>query len=307
MNTVETTNRYARAIAASKRARWDIDTDVIRGRTFERTHKFMPDGLSLLQKLPFLSAPERRFASQVQGRTYANMFGMVERSINAKVLELSQRHSFGDQVALEALVRFSDEELKHQALFRRIEALAAETLPDGYRFAPDPNEVAGAVLGQPTWSVLALTCLIELISQAHYKESIASDDQLSELFKDVFRFHFMEESQHAVIDELEWKAEDRRLDRAQREQAVTGLIELLAAVDGVVTAQAAADAEFFAAHAGRAFAPGERDAIGATFLEAYRYQYVLSGVKGTRFREILASLTDEAQLQRVDASLAPLG
>jgi hypothetical protein len=31
--------------------------------------------------------------------------------------ELSHDHWFGDQVALEALVRFSDEELKHQALF----------------------------------------------------------------------------------------------------------------------------------------------------------------------------------------------
>jgi hypothetical protein len=55
--------------------------------------------------------------SQIQGRTYANVFGLVERFINAKVLELSHDHWFGDQ--LEALVRFSDEELKHQALFRR--------------------------------------------------------------------------------------------------------------------------------------------------------------------------------------------
>ena len=30
----------------------------------------------------------------------------------------SEDHWFGNQVALEALVRFSDEELKHQALFR---------------------------------------------------------------------------------------------------------------------------------------------------------------------------------------------
>ena len=59
--------------------------------------------------------------SQIQGRTYANMFGLVERFINCKVLELSQHHCTGDQVALEALIRFSDEELKHQELFRRIE------------------------------------------------------------------------------------------------------------------------------------------------------------------------------------------
>ena len=114
-------------IAASKRIRWDIDADVIRGRTLDVEQKFLPDGLSLVDELPFLTASERRFMSQVQGRTYANLFGLVERYINAKMLDLSRDHWFGDQVALEALVRFSDEELKHQELFRRVEALAAST------------------------------------------------------------------------------------------------------------------------------------------------------------------------------------
>jgi hypothetical protein len=69
----------------------------------------------------FLSPVERIYFSQVQGRTYANMFGLVERFIGAKVLELSRDHWLGDQLALEALVRFGDEELNHQALFRHVE------------------------------------------------------------------------------------------------------------------------------------------------------------------------------------------
>ena len=40
--------------------------------------------------------------SQIQGRTYANIFGLVERFINAKVLELGRAHAFGDQEAVEA-------------------------------------------------------------------------------------------------------------------------------------------------------------------------------------------------------------
>ena len=111
------------------------------------------------------------------------MFGLVERFINAKVLELSRDHWFGDQVALEALVRFSDEELKHQALFRRIEAMIGEVLPAGYRFAWNPNEVARAVLGKSSWAVLALTLHIELFTQPHYRESIDPDAELSELFR----------------------------------------------------------------------------------------------------------------------------
>src|SRR3954470_2838382 len=127
-------DRLTRCIAASKRVRWDIDLDVIRGRAFERSKKYLPDGLSLVAKFATLSDDEKRFVSQIQGRTYAKVFGLVERFITAKVLELSQDYWLGDQLALEALIRFSDEELKHQALFRRIDEMVGETLPAGYRF-----------------------------------------------------------------------------------------------------------------------------------------------------------------------------
>src|SRR4030095_12966502 len=115
------------------------------------------------------------------GRTYANMFGLVERYIGAKMLEISREYGLGDQVAMEALVRFTDEELKHQALFRRIEAMMADEMPPGYTFVPQPNDVARAVLSKSTWAVLALTCHIELFSQAHYRQSIDADPELDAL------------------------------------------------------------------------------------------------------------------------------
>src|SRR4051812_25772918 len=93
----KTKTRHARAIVASKRARWDIDADVIRGRTFSSTDKFLPDGLSLAGELDMLNDADRILFSQVQGRTYANVFGLVERFINAKVLELSGRYFLADQ------------------------------------------------------------------------------------------------------------------------------------------------------------------------------------------------------------------
>ena len=306
-NIPETTHtRYARTIVASRRARWDIETNVIRGRTFSPTDKFLPDGLSLAGELD-LGDDERVFFSQVQGRTYANMFGLVERFINAKVLELSEEYVLGDQTALEALVRFSDEELKHQELFRRIEALTEQSMPDGYSFSHDPNDVARVVLGKSTWSVLALTCLIELFVLVHYKDSIEPDLRLSPLFKDVFRFHWMEESQHAVLDELEWAAEDARLAPAERDRAVTELIELVAAVDGILKAQSEADAAYFLGKVSRTFSAADQDIIRATLLRAYRYQYIFSGVEHTRFPEILRQHITEAQFERITQALSALG
>jgi hypothetical protein len=309
MNAIEkisNTDRYARCIQTSKRVRWDIDKDVIRGRRFDVTHKFLPDGLSLTDAFTTLSADEKRFVSQIQGRTYANIFGLVERFINAKVLELSHDHWFGDQVALEALVRFSDEELKHQALFRRIDAMVGEVLPDGYRFDIDPNGVGHAVLGKSTWAVLALTLDIELFTQLHYRESIESDTGLSELFKDVFLYHWKEESQHATLDELEWVRHDAELTAEQRERAVDEFIELVAAVDGILQAQAKADSRYFFDIAGTAFDGAQCEQIRATVLKAYRWQYIVSGVMEPRFQKVLFALVDQAQAERIHLALAPL-
>jgi hypothetical protein len=300
------TDRYARCISASKRVRWDIDEDVIRGRSFDRSQKYLPDGLTLASSLTSLSIEEKRLVSQIQGRTYANVFGLVERFITAKVLEMSHDHSLGDQSALEALVRFGDEELKHQELFRRIEGMIAETLPAGYRFDADPDAVAAVVLGKSSWAVLALTLDIELFTQLHYRQSIEPDAQLSELFKDVFLHHWKEESQHAILDELEWRRHDAGLTASERDRGVDEFVELVGAVDGILRSQAAADARYFSSVCGRTLEEREADAIGAGFLAAYRWQYIHSGATHPRFRKVLSSLVTDEQERRIEQALAGL-
>lgn len=299
--------RYAKTIEVSRRIRWDIDRDVIRGREFDFDQTFLPDTLSLADELPFLSAAERRLLSHVQGRTYANMFGLVERFIGAKMLEVSRDHWLGDQTALEAIVRFTDEELKHQELFRRIERLVAAGMPPGYRFEVSPNDVASFVLGKCTWAVLALTCHIELFSQAHYRASIGVADDLSPLFKDIFLFHWKEESQHAIIDELEWAREDAKLTSdAERDAAVDDLIALVGGVDGILQAQARADADYFLGLTGMAADEARAAQVRATVLKAYRWQYIVSGAIEPRFQKVLGSLVNAAQLQRIQDALSPL-
>jgi len=305
-NHVVDSSRYAKCVEVSKRVRWDIDKDVVRGRRFDFGKKFLPDGLSKVNDLPFLTREEKRFASQIQGRTYANIFGLVERFIGAKILEVSREHWLGDQVALEALVRFTDEELKHQEMFRRLEKLAGEGMPAGYQFLPQPNDVAQAVLGASTWAVLGLTLDIELFTQVHYRQSIDPDTDLSDLWKDVFLFHWKEESQHAVMDEMEWLRENGKLTPEERDAAVDDLIGLVGAVDGILQAQSKADADYFLMTAGRAFTSEEAAAIHATFLRAYRWQYIVSGVQDARFNEVLGSMITPDQGERIAAALKPL-
>ena len=298
--------RYAKCIEVSKRVRWDIDNDVIRGRKFDFSQKFLPDGISKVDQLEFLDDDEKRLLSQIQGRTYANMFGFVERFITAKVLETTRDHWLGDQTALEALIRFSDEELKHQELFRRIETMMADGMPEGYKFLPDPDEVAAAVLKNSTWAVLALILEIELFTQEHYKKSIEPENNLSDLFKDIFLFHWKEETTHAMMDEMEWPREDSKLSANERDRAIDELIAIVADVDGILQNQSTADVDYFLRLSSRSFTDDELQRIKDGVLGAYRWQYIFSGVEHPRFQKLYNDLTTEEQRQRVSKALATL-
>jgi hypothetical protein len=297
---------YAECIEISKRVRWDIDKDIIRGRSFDFSKKFLPDGISQVAQFDFLNEKQKRFLSQIQGRTYANMFGFVERFIVAKILEITRDHWLEDQVALEALVRFCDEELKHQQLFRRIEPMMASGMPRGYHFVPDPNQVAAAVLKNSTWAVLGLILEIELFTQEHYKQSIEPDDNLSDLYKDLFLFHWKEETTHAIMDELEWPREDKKLTPESRDQAVNELIGLVADVDGILQLQSKADVEYFCKASGASFSAEESELIFSGVLKAYRWQYIFSGVEHPRYQSAIGSLITEPQAQRINDALSPL-
>jgi hypothetical protein len=300
------TERFARCIANSKRVRWEIEREVIRGRSFDISHKFLPDGLSHVDQMNFLSPTEQRYLSQIQGRTYANVFGLVERFINAKVLELARDYSMGDQVVLEGLVRFCDEELKHQELFQRIERKAAEVLPDGYSFKHDPDKVASVILSKSTWAVLLLTLHIELFTQQHYKESIDPESELSPLFKDVFLYHWKEESQHAIMDELEITHLDGSISSERRDCAVDEFIELVSAVDSILCRQAADDAHYFADTCGQALRSDDRRRLETSVLKAYRWQYIVSGARQPHFLKLLRELISDRQVDRIQAALSTL-
>jgi hypothetical protein len=299
-------DRYAKHIAVSKRVRWDIDNDVIRGREFDFSQKFLPDCISRINQLDFLIDDDKRLLSQIQGRTYANMFGFVERFITAKVLETTRDHWLGDQIALEAMIRFSDEELKHQELFRRIEAMMADGMPEGYKFLPEPDEVAAAVLKNSSWAVLALILEIELFIQDHYKQSIEPEKNLSDLYKDIFFFHWKEETAHAMMDVLDWPREDSKLSAEERDRAIDELIDLGVDVDGILQKQSKADVAYFLDLCNRSFTDDEVQRIKYGVLGAYRWQYIFSGFEHPRFQKLFQELTNEDQRKRVSAALATL-
>ena len=78
-------SRYAKCVEVSKRIRWDIDRDVIRGREFDFSRTFLPRSLTLVDRLEFLAGlpspdedRDRRMQYQVD-RLAASMSGEIKR------------------------------------------------------------------------------------------------------------------------------------------------------------------------------------------------------------------------------------
>src|SRR5262249_32302840 len=126
------------------------------------------------------------------------------------------------------------------------------------------------------------------------------------LFKDIFLFHWREESQHAILDELEWIRCDRKISAEARDKAVTEFIELVVAVDGILQMQSAEDARYFAETCGRQLSSNEVDKLKAGLLRSYRWQYIISGAQHPHFVKVLTSLITEGQVERIQSALATL-
>lgn len=76
---------------------------------------FLPGGLSLADELDFLDDEDRRLLSQVQGRTYARMFSLLERFITAKMMGLGHAQCPGQpRSRWRRWCAMTDDELRHQ-------------------------------------------------------------------------------------------------------------------------------------------------------------------------------------------------
>jgi len=87
---------------------------------------------------------------------------------------------------------------------------------------------------------------------------------------------------------------------------VSDLIDLVAALDGILQMQGGADADYFLKSCGRTFDAAQEQRIRETMLAAYRWQYIVSGVQDERFQKILGGMVTEAQMKRIGTALAPI-
>ena len=296
------TYSYADCLQKSYRVNWRIG-DVVDGRQFDPSRRWLPARLSGAGRIAGLTAEEKVALTHVEMGAYAHLFGYVEEFIAPKMITLATDFAIDNREAFDALTNFAAEEVKHMNLFREVRGRVDDAVGFPLALLGGAPDVARAVLGKQTGAVLLLTAAIEWFTQLHYLTSFEKDDALDPFTRHIFKSHWLEESQHARMDHLETLRAFAGLTERQKDGAIDDLIELVAAVDGLISTQARLDVENLQRYLGRALAPAERREILAGVLAAKRYTFIESGVTHPNFQELFGMVTTPAQQQKVQEAL----
>jgi P-aminobenzoate N-oxygenase AurF len=281
---------YETCLDGSVKNAWTVD-DCFQGRDFDFTKPFLPDRIAGVSGIGGLSDIEKRKLNQIRGNSYCHIFAFVEEYIVPMVVDHARGDVYGDETRLWSLLRFAEEEVKHQEMLRRACTQFEAGFGTSCGLVPGREQVAGVVLGTSPLTALLLTSMIEWFTQLHYVEHVRDRAELDELFRDILRFHWIDESRHARLDSLLIDEVASGLGPEEREAAVDELLELGNAVDGLLAQQVELDIDALQLATGRTFSEAERAEIRTHQQRAYRWTFLVSGLEHPNFVRIVEKLT----------------
>ena len=296
---------YAGILQNSLKVAW-TERQVLEGRNFDYSTRFLPDRLSGVDNIRCLDDREKLKLNQIMGNAYCHIFAYVEEYIIPQALEAAQRDIYGDETRLRMLLRVAEDESKHQELFRRSSALFEKGFGVKCGLIPAREEVAKVVLSKSRLCSYLLTSMIEWFTQLHYVEHVRDRGELDELFRDLVKYHWMDEAQHAKVDTLLINEIVREINEEDRETAVDELLELGGAIDGLLSQQADLDLGSLEKAIGRTLSEKDREEIKRNTHRAYRWTFLVSGLEHPNFVKIVSELTSRgpAKLKAVARSLS---
>lgn len=279
---------YRDCIELSERVAWRLDDVVPSSSTLNFKMPFMPKAMFFGDTVACLSPEERLTLNQIFGNGYGYLFYFVEAYIINMALKHASAELYGDDDNLRAMLRFAEEEVKHQQLFMRFGQMFNRQFGSECDLVDSPHVVAELILSKSPMAVLLVTLHLEIITQAHYVDSMRDNKDMEPLFVSLFRHHWMEESQHAKLDVLELLKLRREADEAQVETAINDYFDIAAALASLLADQAKRDVISLERSVKRTFSDEERAAIEAAQRRAYHRAFLYDGVTNTLFLEFLA-------------------
>ena len=281
---------YASCLATSQQVAWTIE-EVLGGRQLDFGQDFLPESLARSGELSFLSPSERRLHNQIRGHGYLATFGLVEEFILPFLLDHSAQT---DEIDVEqrqaALANFADEEAKHIELFKRFRKLFEAGFGSACPCIGPAEDIAQHVLSQPALGVSLMILHIEWMTLDHYVASVRGKETIDPMFRDLLRFHWLEESQHAKMDWLVVQELAAGLDQAEIEAGFQAYVQLLHFFNQGMRGQAELDLASLKQAITREWSPAEEDFYLESQHAALRLTFVRSGMLNQTFLQLLETL-----------------
>jgi hypothetical protein len=269
---------YEAALAASEKVNWRVE-DLIGGeKRLDFTKPILPESLARVSGLDFLTDHEKLVLNQLRGHNYLYMFGLVEEFILPFVMEHVESDEPDDDVRRRAMLQFATEEAKHIHLFKMFRAEFCEDFGTDCAVIGPPEDIAAAVLAHHPLAVALVILHIEWMTQRHFTESVKDNGDLDPQFKSLLKHHWMEEAQHAKLDQLMIQAMAATLTEQEIAAAVEEYVEIGGLLDGGVRQQVIFDLESFTQATGRKLTAEEEEQVLETQHQAMRWTVLGSGI-----------------------------
>ncbi|WP_342380706.1 hypothetical protein NVS55_13735 [Myxococcus stipitatus] len=301
---MDQTPEYQSCIQSSEKVSWRLDELLPKDTVLDFSRRFLSDELTGAEAIPFLNAEERLMLNHIRSNSYAHMFLFLEEYAVALAAQRAGLELHGNATHMRALLRFTEEELKHQQLFARFTSAFAR----GFKIVPalleNHVEVARAIMSKSNLGVLLFNLHLELMTQQHYVEMVRNNktESLDPLFCNMLKHHWLEEAQHTRLDFLEAQKILAR-EPGALDAALTEYSELLQALRATLTAQLALDLQSLERAVGRTFTPEQRNHLYESQERSYVWGFIGMGMKAPLFLSRLRALSPRAE-QRI-MELAP--
>jgi hypothetical protein len=290
---------YPSIVATSEKVAWTVD-EIFRDRRFDVSKHMIPDSWVRTQHLEFLDAQEQRTLNHLRAFSYVHIFGNFEEFIPLHLTGLAQQDWHDDRAHLRALLRFGEEEMKHQQLFRRAEAVleASCGYPCGRYFDPNKDRVTAftkAILAYPPLPRALMLLAFEWGSQRHYVESVRDypGERSDPLYVDVLKYHRIEENQHTKIGPLEIAQLARGMSPDELSTAFDHVQGIGALADEVFVGQVDQELATFQTVTGRILAEPEARALRDALYQSMRVIWAEVSLTHPSFKRVALELSRE--------------
>ena len=295
------TATFERTLKSAQKANWKLE-DVLRPDDlldFERP--FLPESLARVEAATMLSSAERRTLNQIRGHAYLSIFGLVEEFILPFVLDHARPGLALDDWRTRALLQFAGEEAKHIQLFKRFREAFESGFGHHCAVIGPPRAVADHILSHDPLGVALVILHIEWMTQRHYVDSVRSDEGLDPLFRNLLRYHWMEEAQHARLDTFMVEALAEGGGEERIAKGVDAYLAIGGFLDQGLRQQVDLDLEALEAATGRKLAENERAVLRESQHQANRWTYLGSGMSHPEFLATVGRLSpvQRARLEQV--------